>query len=487
MSLTRVGAARQALAKGLAVQGADRDMVMTAVERRGLPELGGERLLLLPHQRHRAVMRLVTPPAWWGTRAARAEGFDVLAQAIAAVADAARQAGGALTVPGVSLDGTAVPPDGDLHRLETTDPVERELLYQLLRRHSPTLIALAGRGSFSPGGRRDRIGSRWLADSGEHLTAREIGPVTERHLERVYAELRRRDGISHLDRMDLAPAEDGRTVLVRCLDAQATLAEVRAHMLLLDALALRARGQARKGQRQRPVRQDLLDDNRARAVAEGLRAVFIEDRPQKPGRDRDDTRRGDTGRDDARRGGPRRDAPGRDEPRRGGPAGERRERRRPARQAARALLDDLVPELAKLDATAEELLPLLNLVELPGRTRPPCGQDLLRLDTARRPPAETLRAGLTDTRPGGPLLPTVVASHPGSAALMLQAWRAALAAGEPLRERRGRDEPGRPGRAGPRREDRPPSHRRRRPPGKGPGAAPDGRRDQGQARGGNQQ
>lgn len=459
VSLTRVGAARQALAKGLAVQGADRDAVVAAVERGGLPELGSGRLRLRPGRRHPALLRLVTPPAWWGTRGARADGFGVLAGAIEVVADAARRAGGVLTVPGVSLDGTAVPPDGDLYWLETIDPVERELLYALLRRHSPALIALAGRGSFSREGRRDRVGSRWLADSGEHLAARNIGPVTERHLEQVRAELRRRDGIGDLDRMDVAPVEDDGTVLVRCLDAQTTLAEVRAHMLLLDALALRARGQARRGDRCAFVRQDLLDDNRARAVTEGLRAVFVEDH------------------------GPRAGA-GRDEQRQAGRPRERSERRRPARQAARALLADLVPEFAKLDATAEELAPLLGLVELPGRTRPPSGQDLLRCDTGGRPLSDTLRAALTDTRPGGALLPLIVEGHPGSAALMLQAWGQALSTGEPLRERCGRDEPGR---AGPRRGNGPPSHRRRRPADRAPGAAPDGRRDPRPTRGGNPQ
>ncbi|MGW0580562.1 hypothetical protein ACWD25_32495, partial [Streptomyces sp. NPDC002920] len=134
MSLTRVGAARQALAKGLAVQDADRDAVVAAVERGGLPELGSGRLRLLPGRRHPALLRLVTPPAWWGTRGARADGFRVLAGAIDVVADAARGAGGVLTVPGVSLDGAAVPSDGDLYWLETIDPVERELLYGLLRR-----------------------------------------------------------------------------------------------------------------------------------------------------------------------------------------------------------------------------------------------------------------------------------------------------------------------------------------------------------------
>ncbi|MBT2366377.1 hypothetical protein J7E88_13950 [Streptomyces sp. ISL-10] len=452
VSLTRVGAARQALAKGLVVQGADPAAVVAAVARSGLPSLGGEPIRLEQHPRRQELLRLTTPMTWLGTRGARREGFDALGRAVDMVASAARGAGGLLTAPGLSLDGSAVPLDGDTHWLEAADPVEQEVLCNLLRRHSPLLIAIAGRGSFVPGGRRDRVGSRWLADSHEHLAARFLASVTERHLYRVQAELRRRDGISHLDRMDIAPVIGNGAVLVRCLDAQTSLAEARAHVLLLSALALRARSMVKEGRREGHVSQRLLEENRARVISDGLRAGLAEDkRPRERERDRDRGRRDHQ----AREATPY-------------------ERRIPARQAVRALLDDLMPEFSRLDATPEEILPLLSLVELPSG-QPLRAQDLLAPSAGSgQALAEVVRAALTDSRPGGPLLDAVLAEYPGSGQLMLNVWREALESGLSLRARRDHDRPS--ARSGSR-----PDQRRK-------GRAGDRRgRPAGPARGGNQQ
>lgn len=436
MSLTRVGAARQALAKGLMVQGADPAAVLAAVSRSGLPSLGGESIRLEQHPRRQELLRLTTPMTWLGTRGARREGFDALGYAIDMVATAARQAGGMLTAPGLSLGGSAVPLDGDTHWLETADPVEQEVLCNLLRRHSPLLIAIAGRGSFVRGGRRDRIGSRWLADSHEHLAARFLASVTERHLYRVQAELRRRDGISHLDRMDVAPLMGNGSVLVRCLDAQTSLAETLAHVLLLSALALRARSMVKEGRREGPVSQRLLEENRARAISDGLRAGMVED---KRPRERERERERERDRDRGRREHQVRDAPP-------------DERKIPARQAVRALLDDLVPEFSRLDATPEEILPLLCLVELPGG-QPLRAQDLLTRSAGNgQALPEAVRTALTDSRPGGLLLDAVLAEYPGSGQLMLNVWREALESGLSLRARRDHDRP--PARSGSRPDQR---------------------------------
>ncbi|MFH9983930.1 hypothetical protein ACH4ND_32920 [Streptomyces sp. NPDC017179] len=430
VSLTRVGAARQALAKGLMVQGADPAAVLAAVARSGLPSLGGDSIRLEQHPRRQELLRLTTPMTWLGTRGARREGFDALGRAVDMVATAARQAGGLLTAPGLSLDGSAVPLDGDTHWLEAPDPVEQEVLCNLLRRHSPLLIAIAGRGSFVAGGRRDRIGSRWLADSHEHLAARFLASVTERHLYRVQAELRRRDGISHLERMDVAPVMGNGAVLVRCLDAQTSLAETRAHVLLLSALALRARSMVKEGRREGHVSQRLLEENRARVISEGLRAGLTEDkRPRERERERDRGRRDHQALD-----------------------ATTYERKIPARQAVRTLLDDLVPEFSRLDATPEEILPLLCLVELPGG-QPLRAQDLLtRRAGTGQALAESVRAALTDSRPGGPLLDEVLAEYPGSGQLMMNVWREALESGLSLRARRDHDRP--PARSGSRPDQR---------------------------------
>ncbi|MGV9814140.1 hypothetical protein ACWDTQ_19775 [Streptomyces cellulosae] len=417
VNLTRVGASRQALAKGLVLQGADPNVVVATATRSGLPAIGGEPIRLEQHPRRQDLLRLVTPMTWLGTRGARREGFDALGQAVDTVATAAMQAGGSLTAPGLSLDGSVAPLGGDTHWLEATDPVEQEVLGNLLRRLSPLLIAIAGRGYFIPGGRPDRIGSRWLADSHEHLAARFLASVTERHLHRVQAELRRRDGISHLDRMDVAPVVGNGSVLVRCLDAQTSLAETRSHTLLLSALTLRARALVKEGRREGHVPQRLLEENRARVISDGLRANLAEDkRPRKRERDRDRERRDQRARNE-----------------------NQYERKVPARQAVRALLDDLVPEFSRLDATPEEILPLLCLVELPGGQSLRAQDLLTRGDRRGRALPEAVREALTDSRPGGPLLDAVLAEYPGSGQLMVKVWGEALESGIPLRSPRDRD------------------------------------------------
>ncbi|MGW7385086.1 hypothetical protein [Streptomyces sp. NPDC054794] len=419
VSLTRVGAARQSFAKALAVQGTDAGAVMAAAVNRGLPDTGGGALRLERHPRRPELLRLITPMMWLGTRGARGDAFEALGLALRNIDAAARQAGGALTAPGLSLDGQAVSPDGDTHWLATGDPVEQEVLCNLLRRHSPLLIAIAGRGAFLSGGSRDRIGSRWLADSHEHLATRFLASVTEHHLYRVQAELRRRDGISHLDRMDISPAVGADAVLVRCLDAQTSLADTRAHALLLSALAMRARSLVADGRREGHGPQQLLEENRARVISEGLRAALAQDE-----RPRDRERDGGRSRDHERRG-----------------QDKRGERKVSARQAVRTLLDDLVPEFSRLDVTPEEILPLLCLVELPGG-QPLRAQDLLPRDLGgRRMLAEAVREALTDPRPGGPLLGAVLARYPGSGPLMLKAWAEALDSGLTRQARRDRDRP----------------------------------------------
>ena len=215
------------------------------------------------------------------------------------------------------------------------------MLANLLRSHVPTLIAMTGRPVATAGVTRDRIGSRWLAASPSHLAARYLASTAPQHLERVKVELRRHDGIARLDRMDIVPdfADDGSpVVIVRCIDAAPSLATARAHALVLAALALRARRLVRDGKRVGNVPQRTLEENRARAIADGLRARFVLD--EAPGRNRHGE--GRAGHGEAR------------EPRMVG-----------ARDAIRWLLQDLCAEFSNLEAAAEELAPVILPVELP--------------------------------------------------------------------------------------------------------------------------
>lgn len=399
VSLSRVGAARQSLTKTLAMTGAD---VRTLLESVDLPDhpAGLPPVVLRADERTPGLFGVRMEGLWLGTPAARDELFPYLGAVFGALARRARLLGGAVHPTAVRLgpaDGPAgsrppAPLGGDRHELTAVDTVEQEVLANLLRRHSPVLIALAGRGTV--GGPPDRIGSRWLADSREHLATRYLACADPRHLHRVRAEIRRRDGIADLVRMDVAPVggEDGSParVLVRCLDSQPSLADLRAQSVLLAALALHARRMVRSGRREANLPQRLIEENRARAVVQGMRARFV----------------------------PAAGARGRA----GAPV--------PARDAARQLLDELVPELSLLDATAEELFPLLAPLELPGLGLPPLRtQDLLAL-AAREGSAALAARGellLTAPQPGGVLLETVRRQAAGRVELLLDGWRTALA------------------------------------------------------------
>ncbi|WP_405012181.1 hypothetical protein [Kitasatospora sp. NBC_01539] len=394
VSLTRVGASRQSLTKTLAVTGADVHHVLGSVALPAPPpHLPAARIAA--DERTPGLLGVSVDAAWLGTPAARDELFPHLGTVFAALAHGAHALGGVLHPPGTRIAPDLQPPlGGDTHELLTLDTVEQEVLANLLRRHSPVLIALGGHGLI--GGGPDRVGSRRLADSREHLAARHLASADPRHLHRVRAEIRRRDGIADLTRMDIAPVgdTDGTTprVLVRCLDSQPSLADLRAHALLLAALALHARRMVRNGSREGSTPQRLVEENRARAVIHGLRARFVPS------------------------GGTR------------GRTGEPV----PAREAARRLLDDLLPELSLLDATAEELFPLLAPLELPGLGLPPQrSQDLLvrAARDGRAALVDVIGRHLTDPRPGGLLLRSVREGSPGRVDLLLDTWQAALTEG----------------------------------------------------------
>lgn len=397
VSVTRVGPTRHSLTKTVAVSGADIGAV-----------LGGARLPTPPHSLSApeilpddpgpGLLSIRYPDAWLATSAARDEVYGHLADVLTALAASARSLRATLHAPGVQLDAgePRSPLAGDPHAMWTVDDAEQEVLVNLLRRHSPTLIALTGR--VRVGGPADRVGSRRLLESREHLATRYLAAPGARYLEHYRGELRRREGISDLLRMDVAPvaAQPGvpAAVVIRCIDAQVSLTDLRAQALLLDALALKARRMAAKGLRETDVPQRVIDTDRTRAVAEGLRAQFV--------------------------------APGE----RNGNADENVDTS--ARLAGRRLLRELVPELALLEATALELLPLLAPLELPDLgLRPLRTQDLLGRTVGRDPARlrDHAEAELCDRSPGGALREVLRETSPGRLELLLANWDGFLGEG----------------------------------------------------------
>ena len=390
VSLTRVGATRQGIEKTFTVLGPDPVAMACAVENFGL-DIAGTHLNVVSAKGHPSLFALRVPPVWLGTRPARDEVFAGLAVALTKLCHLTERAGGVLVPPGVSVGNHEAVFGGDLHMVEVLSAVEQEVLCNLLRGWVPALIALAGRGLTSAGRPPDRTGSRWLAQSNSHLATRYLTSTARDHLDRVKADLRRREGVARLDRMDVAPgtrADGTPVVLVRCLDSAATLASTRAHALLVSALTLHARRLVRDGRRTGNTPQRLLEENRARAVADGLKARFSVEQ---------------------------------------GKAGQRGRDNRTARDTGRDLFREVSAEFGNLGADAAELAPLLMGVDLPGLgVRDDVTERELLAKWAAggdEPLVSQCHKAFGDTSPGGPLLADLHERFPGRTSVVLGSWR----------------------------------------------------------------
>jgi hypothetical protein len=407
VSLTRIGATRQRFEKAFAVQGVEPEQMA-----RAFTTVRNARVVPVTGQH--GLFAVAEPMGWLGTRTARNEHYAGMSATFRRLAELVHSHGGVLVPPALGTTRHAAVLGGDIHTLEVLSSVEQEVLCNLLRTHVPALIALFGRGITRAGAPRDRIGSRWLAGSRSHLATRFLASTAPEHLDRVKAELRRRDGVALLERMDVYPSAepDGTlTVAVRCLDGAPTLAGIRTQALLLAAVGMQARRMVRDGRRVGNVPQRMLEDNRARAVAEGLRAQMAADEPrQRPGAAPKDQKT-------AKRRHNSEPAP------------------RPARAVGRSLFHSIAVELRNLDADAAELAPALLPLELPalGVTHGTTETDLMTR-WAGAGESELLSRcllALTDAAPGGPLLQWLSADVPGRTSIVLGSWRTRIAEAQP--------------------------------------------------------
>ncbi|POX50119.1 hypothetical protein C3489_22985 [Streptomyces sp. Ru71] len=355
VTLYRSGPLRQRLAKGYTVVGRSRDKdryrpdVRAAITERlvakppRLPTLpAGRPLTLRAVPRAPAALWIDTGPVVLHDGPTRRAVAAALSEAVAVVAGAARQAGG-LLLPSGWVPGEGIDPSGgmcaDLHSLEVVSDVQRELLCNLLREHSPSLIALTGRQLHGPAGALRR-GSARLSRATDQVATRYIASFSPQHVDRVRAGLRRDERLARLEAMDVNPlgepgvAAEG-DVTLRLFDAQLSVSSAMAHALLAQALSMRVRDLERTGHRVRSVPQPLLERNRSRAVAHGLLAEFdTEQRPPAGG--------------NSSPNGPR----------------TKTTRTVPAVRAVSAMLSELLPYFRQLDAHPDELAQLFLGLEL---------------------------------------------------------------------------------------------------------------------------
>ncbi|HKH44863.1 MAG TPA: hypothetical protein VKM72_09395 [Thermoanaerobaculia bacterium] len=338
--LYRHGPSRYRLVKGYSVFAKDIQEIgrhLATKAEQLLPKVAGRPPVLHVSSRH-STITFDLGMLWLHKPELRRKSFQELHAAVEVVSRLVEQHGGRLIPAAIRPPSSAAWKPwlcGDYHFLEVADSFEREVFCNLIRIHVPTLIALTGRAGIGPNG-SERQGSRRLSESAEHYATRYLASVSPRHLPRVIQCLRREGGIDKLELMDVNPLGDSQdptsTVELRFVDSQVFLASVRAQALLFQALLIRARRLVRQGRRVGAIPQRILEDNRARAIAQGLRAGFELEEA-------------------ADRGGHRRETM---------PA----KRVASATEVALGLIEDLQEELEVLEAEYDELAPLVLGVSL---------------------------------------------------------------------------------------------------------------------------
>jgi hypothetical protein len=339
--LYRLGPSPQRIHKGYVIAGSA-DAV--AVLRKDLNGRAAARdvVVATPEDSPRSVT-LVTGWWWLHDRDSRDTARAVLTEAVVAVASAARRRGCLLLPGAVRPNGESMWQDwtaGDHHSVGLLDDVEREVATNVFRSHIPEIIALTGHPGIGP--TPEPLGSRRLAESGQHLATRYLASASARHLSLVESELRRTTGIRDLRTMDVHPLDppspggDTRSLAVRCVDGQAFAGTTIAHAILLQALTMAARRMVRDGRREGNKDQRLLERRRALAVLKGIDARVPTEA---------------VGGDDGKSG-------------RRGHHDDPRDERRDSGQVsldvlALELLDALVPELGTLEASFTELAPVI--------------------------------------------------------------------------------------------------------------------------------
>lgn len=275
----RIGPTRQSIQKGFIINGSNLKNDLLRLSKSPSPILGKIRL----DSKRENVLWVDTGMVWLHTARAREDQFRLLSESIHEVTYAINRIGGMLLPAAMratlesSWENSIC---GDRHFLEINDAVEKEVTCNLIRIHVPTIIAYSGRAGLDQSG-LDGVGSRRLFNSQEHYAMRYLASLTPAHLLRVTQCLRRDDGVSNLDFLDINPLSDAtvsaNSIELRFIDSQVYLSTVRAQAILIQALFLQARRLVRDGRRVGNPEQKFLERNRARAITKSMQARFEEE------------------------------------------------------------------------------------------------------------------------------------------------------------------------------------------------------------------
>jgi hypothetical protein len=293
IQIYRIGPTKYRIQKGFVVNGDVKKEELLRLPRNINLPFGK---ISLDKNRDRAIW-IDTGMVWLHTAKAREDCFRQLQESIQIVSNALKKIGGVL-IPNAVRTSTESNWDnflcGDRHFLEIENVIEREVTCNLLRLHAPTLIAYSGRAGIEVNG-VEQVGSRRLLNSQEHYAARYLVSLAPQHLERVKQCLRRDDGVSRLDYLDINPlgdtSESISSIELRFIDGQVLLSTVRAQAILIQALFLQARRLVRDGRRIGDPDQQYLERNRARAISKSMQARLEVEQDRRDNQPRDGYRR----------------------------------------------------------------------------------------------------------------------------------------------------------------------------------------------------
>lgn len=276
--LYRFGPCRQRLTKAYVIWGnRSRDLVKEVIHARSKLLIDSP-IQICGDRRNQQAICLDTGMVWWHKPECRRQILNRLLDSVRRVSEFVSDRGGKLLPNAVlpdGLHGWQKVLCGDTHFFEIGNLAEKEVFCNLLRLHSPELIALTGRAGVSSFG-VDSFGSRRLTESGHHFASPYLPSVSSRYLDCMLQCLRRDFGIAQLDLLDINPqaqrGEESSPVELRFTDGQMLLTTARSHAILYQALFIRARLMVHAGVRIFPSNQDHFERNRTQVIAKGLGA-----------------------------------------------------------------------------------------------------------------------------------------------------------------------------------------------------------------------
>lgn len=234
-----------------------------------------------------------TGPVWVHSREARQKVRTELATAVSEVAQKVRAMGGALLPNAVRPDRRTDWRDwfvADIHRVEVGDDFERVQLCNELRQQLPLLVAISARAGVE-GSTAGRVGSKRLALDRSLIPARPFPFFSEAHLARLRRYYRERMGTPRLEQLEVCPL-NGRSprqvdaaarflpsIACNFLDGQVLISSAMAHVVLLQALAMRIRRTVQRNPfsdacTRRFGSDAAFAEARAAAIVDGIRTSF---------------------------------------------------------------------------------------------------------------------------------------------------------------------------------------------------------------------